>query len=102
MINKTVILGDLLSVLTNQLVAHTAPNDSLVRRAPISYHLLRDAVQFDAEMPSLRQIMGAPRAYYTYYWEFGDGNFSFEKSPKHQYEEAGDYTVRLWSTNNYD
>lgn len=102
MTKKAFILSVLLSVLGGVAVAQTESSDSLSRKAPITYHLLRDAVQFNAKMPSLRQIMGAPEAFYTYYWEFGDGNFSFEESPKHQYEEAGDYTVRLWSTNNYD
>jgi len=30
-----------------------------------------------------------------YYWEFGDGQFSTEKDPEHQYEQPGIYTSRL-------
>jgi YVTN family beta-propeller protein len=32
-------------------------------------------------------------------WDFGDGKFSTEKSPKHKYSAAGNYTVKLTVTN---
>tara|TARA_B110000902_G_scaffold262558_1_gene339679 strand:- start:3246 stop:6299 length:3054 start_codon:yes stop_codon:yes gene_type:complete len=32
---------------------------------------------------------------FSYRWDFGDGNSSTEANPKHQYEEAGDYTISL-------
>ncbi len=35
----------------------------------------------------------------SYYWDFGDGNYSFDASPIHQYAVAGDYTVTLTLTN---
>ncbi len=35
----------------------------------------------------------------TYYWEFGDGDFSFEENPVHTYEEDGVYEVILSVTN---
>tara|TARA_B100001964_G_scaffold243221_1_gene320469 strand:- start:72 stop:920 length:849 start_codon:yes stop_codon:yes gene_type:complete len=31
----------------------------------------------------------------TYYWDFGDGNFSNEENPTHLYTLGGDYTVSL-------
>lgn len=31
----------------------------------------------------------------TYYWDFGDGQASSLENPKHQYGQAGTYTVRL-------
>ncbi len=34
-----------------------------------------------------------------YRWEFGDGNFSEDESPKHQYENPGTYYVSLQATN---
>lgn len=33
-----------------------------------------------------------------YYWDFGDGNNSYETSPKYQYKEAGVYLVTLIAT----
>ncbi|GAA4273869.1 hypothetical protein GCM10022258_31630 [Aquimarina gracilis] len=53
-------------------------------------------------MPALNQIAGAPKAYYTYYWEFGDGNYSFKKNPTHTFNKPGNYKTKLWATNNYD
>ncbi len=50
----------------------------------------------------LRQIAGAPPAFYTYFWEFGDGHFSFQEKPIHQYADTGVFEVRLYATNNYD
>src|SRR5687768_312261 len=59
-------------------------------------------VQFKPVLRSLRQIAGAPAAFYSYFWEFGDGTYSFEKEPLHYYRDTGIYQVRLYATNNYD
>ncbi len=76
--------------------------DTITRRAPIYYDANGNRVNFGATMPPLNQIAGAPKAYYTYYWELGDGSYSFDKEPSHVYKKPGNYNVRLWSTNNYD
>lgn len=55
-----------------------------------------------AELRPLRQIAGAPEAFYSYYWEFGDGTFSFATQPEHHYKDTGTYDIRLYATNNYD
>lgn len=55
-----------------------------------------------AELRPLRQIAGAPEAFYSYYWEFGDGTFSFAPQPEHHYKDTGTYEIRLYATNNYD
>lgn len=55
-----------------------------------------------AELRPLRQIAGAPEAFYSYYWEFGDGTFSFAPQPEHHYKDTGTYDIRLYATNNYD
>ncbi len=82
--------------------AQTVYQDTTVRSAPISNTIRGNTAEFSADMPPLIQISGAPEAYYSYYWEFGDGEFSFEEKPKHTYKKEGEYTISLWSTNNYD
>ncbi len=77
-------------------------NDTIPRTAPISYEIEANEVIYGAEMPPLNQIAGAPKAFYTYYWEFGDGDFSFKETPTHMYTKEGIYKAKLWATNNYD
>jgi PKD repeat protein len=57
---------------------------------------------FTPQMPPLMQKAGAPKAYYSYFWEFGDGSFSKEENPVHTYANAGDYIVSLDATAHYD
>lgn len=59
-------------------------------------------VKLNAVLRPLRQIAGAPSAFYTYFWEFGDGSYSFDKNPVHQYKDTGNFDIRLFATNNYD
>jgi hypothetical protein len=61
-----------------------------------------DSMHFSAQLRPLRQIVGAPTAFYTYFWELGDGRFSFDKEPLYAYRDTGIYQVRLYATNNYD
>jgi len=35
----------------------------------------------------------------TYLWDFGDSNTSTEENPKHTYEQAGNYNVKLTASN---
>lgn len=58
--------------------------------------------RFRPQSPALSQVAGAPTAFYTHYWEFGDGGFSFEESPLHVYDKAGTYPALLSSTAHYD
>lgn len=76
--------------------------DTLTRTARIQNKTNSNQVQFTADAPELRQIAGAPKAYYTNFWEFGDGHYSTETNPTHTYQHKGVYTVRLAATNNYD
>lgn len=76
--------------------------DTTRHKANIKEIVRGKTVNFNSELSPLRQIAGAPKANWGYYWEFGDGNYSFEEKPKHQYKEQGNYTVRLSATNNYD
>ena len=76
--------------------------DTITRVANIKNMTNGNEVVFMPETPALNQIAGAPKAFYTYYWEFGDGYYSTDKNPKHIYKKEGEYNVRLWATNNYD
>ncbi len=77
-------------------------NDTLKRTATIKSSSNGNEVLLSPETPTLQQIAGAPKAFYTYYWELGDGHYSTEKHPKHIYKDKGNYEVKLWATNNYD
>ena len=76
--------------------------DTVTRVATIKNTTNGNAVIFTPETPALNQIAGAPKAFYTHYWEFGDGHYSTEEQPKHTYKKTGTYEVKLWATNNYD
>lgn len=68
----------------------------------IEPNLDSNQVKLNAVLRPLRQIAGAPSAFYTYFWEFGDGTYSFDKNPVHQYKDTGNFDIRLFATNNYD
>ena len=70
--------------------------------AVINLQLTNNQARFGSVLRPLQQIAGAPEAFYSYYWEFGDGHFSFEENPKHVYRDTGLYQARLFATNNYD
>jgi hypothetical protein len=77
-------------------------SDTTRREARITYTLDDNQAEFSATVPPLQQIQGAPTAFYTFYWEFGDGNYSTDPKPKHTYKTTGEHKVLLWTTNNYD
>lgn len=68
----------------------------------INYDINGQAFHFKPDIRPLQQIPGGRQAFYTYLWDFGDGNFSTEEKPIHTYEKPGDYDVKLYATNNYD
>ena len=70
--------------------------------AEVNLQLQDNQATFNSSLRPLRQIAGAPPAFYSYFWEFGDGHFSFEEQPRHVYSDTGAYDVRLFATNNYD
>ena len=75
-------------------------NDSIP--AVVNPDIQDNQATFSSSLRPLRQIAGAPEAFYSYFWEFGDGKFSFEEKPRHVYSDTGIYNVRLFATNNYD
>ncbi|MGE6221360.1 DUF7619 domain-containing protein [Nubsella zeaxanthinifaciens] len=83
------------------LFAQVIPSDTVP--AIIQYKTENGITKFTSELRPLRPIAGAPAPFYTYFWEFGDGNFSFEENPSHIYTTRRDsILVRLFATNNYD
>ena len=77
------------------------PTDTIP--AIINYTDDNGTVKFTPQLRALRPIAGAPAPFFTYFWEFGDGTFSFEKDPVHTYlDTALTYSARLYATNNYD
>lgn len=89
-------------ITSGVLFSQTKVQDTVTRKATILPSQNQNTFIFNSETPSLNQIAGAPKAFYSYYWEFGDGNYSTKKEPKHTYKKPGDYEVKLWVTNNYD
>ncbi len=80
------------------LFAQTAPQ----RQADFLASQNGDAVKFEPVLPPLIQQAGAPPAFYDHYWEFGDGDFSFDESPAHVYPKGGTYEVYYLATGKYD
>jgi hypothetical protein len=76
--------------------------DTITRRATIGYDQKGNLVSFKPETPPLIQIAGAPKPYYSYFWEFGDGQYSKEATPNHVYKKKAQHKVLLQVTNNYD
>ena len=57
--------------------AHAQVNDTAA--ADINPQIDNNQVKFGSALPPLHQVAGAPAAFYSYFWEFGDGSYSFEK-----------------------
>ncbi|MNK09100.1 hypothetical protein D3C87_270500 [compost metagenome] len=82
------------------LHAQVLPSDTV---PAIIHHQTENGItKFTSELRPLRAIAGAPAPFYTYFWEFGDGGFSFEESPSHVFTRYDSIMVRLFATNNYD
>ena len=92
-----------LFLLTTSLAfSQNKVKDTVTRKATIGYDKKGNQVSLKPETPPLNQVLGAPPASYSYFWEFGDGSYSKEKEPKKVYKKKGDYKVNLAVTNNYD
>ncbi|HMI01852.1 MAG TPA: hypothetical protein VK541_05175 [Pedobacter sp.] len=82
------------------LPLQTLPEDTVP--AIINYKEENGVVKFSSVLRPLRPIAGAPEPFYTYFWEFGDGSFSFDKEPEHVFPDSLLRNVRLFATNSYD
>ena len=85
---------------TTPLPLQTLPEDTVP--AIINYKEENGVVKFSSVLRPLRPIAGAPEPFYTYFWEFGDGSFSFDKEPEHVFPDSLLRNVRLFATNSYD
>ncbi|WP_124562523.1 hypothetical protein [Pedobacter sp. KBW01] len=94
------LLSILLIAGLTSAYAQVLPTDTVP--AIINYTTENGVTKFTSELRPLRQIAGAPAPFYTYFWEFGDGSFSFEKDPLHIYKDNKPAFARLFATNNYD
>ena len=83
------------------LSAQTNP-ETVVRSADFTAAAEGKSLHFQPLPPPLQQKAGARPAFWSYYWEFGDGNFSREESPRHVYATAGEYSAMLYATPHYD
>lgn len=63
---------------------------------------LKDKIIFKPILRPLVQVPGGRAPYYNYLWDFGDGHFSTQAEPEHQYSKPGEYEVILYAVNNYD
>jgi PKD repeat protein len=97
---KPILLITLCCLGFNTATAQINPTDTLP--AIVNYTVANGVFNFNSVLRPLRQIAGAPAPFYNYFWEFGDGAFSFEQNPTHIYKDTADVNVRLFATNNYD
>ena len=87
---------------TESAIGQAKVKDTITRKATIAYDKKGNAVTFKAETPPLIQVAGAPKANYSFFWEFGDGTYSKKATPQKKYKKPGDYKVNVSVTNNYD
>ena len=97
---KKTLLLFLFGIAFSATYAQVLPSDTVP--AQINHTTTDGLTKFNGALRPLRQIAGAPAPFYTYFWEFGDGSFSFEKEPSHVYKTSDSVMVRLFATNNYD
>lgn len=80
----------------------TAQDTTMMTDTAIVIKQEANRVAFSAPLPPLKQIPGAPEPFYTYLWDFGDGHFSTQEKPVHDYSKLSAFDVHLYAVNNYD
>jgi hypothetical protein len=62
----------------------------------------RNSYQFTADLPLLTTLPGsATPAYYSYFWEFGDGTYSRDENPNHYFDITPPHEVLLHNGGSY-
>lgn len=82
------------------LVAQKVP--AILREADFTTNPEGAGIRFNPVPPPMQQVAGAPPAYFTCFWEFGDGSFSTEKSPLHVFASKDSVESVLHLTYHYD
>lgn len=102
-LSKLKLLFIIFTILSLNIFSQNVKKDSThIHKADFTPEIQSKTVHFTPILTPLRQIAGAPKAFWENYWEFGDGSYSFDEKPTHTYKESGNYEVRLVATNNYD
>ena len=97
-LKNAILLLALLQIIGIDVNAQLPDNEP----ASVGVKVNSNHIQCSSALRPLRPLAGAPDPFYSYYWEFGDGKFSFEENPAHLYKDTGSYDIRLFATNNYD
>lgn len=101
---KKTLVFTILLLLSNliyaQLDSSLVPLDTF--ESKIELIELQDKFIFKPVLRPLVQVPGGRSPYYKYLWDFGDGHFSTQAEPEHQYSKPGEYEVTLYAVNNYD
>lgn len=71
---------------------------TVTKESPVFHQTQFDAKKSSGCIPFIVSFIDKTIEATGWYWDFGDGNFSYEKSPTHTYEEVGIYNVSLITT----
>lgn len=93
---------NLFLLLFSLFIAQAVASETDTLSTAIDVHFSGINAKFRATLPPLSGIAGGRAPFYTYLWDFGDGHFSTEESPVHQYKRPGEYDVVLYTVSNYD
>ncbi|MCC6411921.1 MAG: hypothetical protein IT270_09690 [Saprospiraceae bacterium] len=97
---KTILV---IPALFGSFLMFAQPSETLpVRVADFLVTPVDEGYKYTAVVPPLQQIAGAPPAYFSCFWEFGDGSFSTEKQPFHVFEKNDSVETVLHLTLHYD
>lgn len=95
-----ILLGLLVQIGYAQQDTMLTPIDTF--QSNIEIYEVDGVFHFKPIFRPLVQIPGGRTPYYKYLWDFGDGHFSTQPEPTHQYAQPGNYEVSVYAVNNYD
>ena len=101
LLQKTSLIS-LLLLLTFSLLAQKYSSEAV---RTVTFETIRtgeNKFRFKPQPPPVIQMAGAKEAFWSYFWEFGDGSYSFDAEPVHYYQSNGEYAIDLLATVAYD